>query len=537
MQLLNCWWLRLKSLPPLAWAIVTITLGMSFAFITTFTFEIFQYGDNCNYMVLGMSLASGQGLSDIAQPHHPPLHWWPAGYPLLIAFFYSLAGARWELLKVLQFALLGLSLVVWTQTIYRRQGTLSLALLVGMSLSVSATLHLLSSYLFSETMLVVLSLTLVGLWYYWEPHLTLPRIVLLSLLALYCVMVRNGALTLMPALTIALALKVRHASHPAIRWSWLLPLALLTLYLLAITSTERFSVGSFDAFIGRKLSVSSSITKWSEPLPLTTRLLHSLRGYTLTLVPQALMSSWYGLWPMDKVKALAMFCISILTLMGWIVTLRRWIFVNSYVALSMGMLLIYGAYYVRLLVPLMPFLALYFIGGMRWSVHTLFKSPLKRQLLVGACGLALIFDNVSALIHAPHQSMPPRFGNASYQSALRWAQCEIKPGAVVVCQLHSYLFLRRGPYAVPFRETTTPATFMDYITRVGANYLVISPYYHESGTDYMKTVQEAIKANPQLFTRVFSAADGLSYILHYEPKPSQRAPLRQRPPHRTDSGQ
>jgi hypothetical protein len=240
---------------------------------------------------------------------------------------------------------------------------------------------------------------------------------------------------------------------------------------------------------------------------------------------------------MDKMKAIAMFAISLLTLTGWAVTLRRWIFVNIYVVLSMGMLLLYGAHYVRLLVPLMPFLVLYFLSGVQWLVQRLSQRRLVRHLLIGAVGLALIFDNVNALVHAPRQSMPARFGNESFQSCLKWAESEIGPGAVVVCQLHSYLFLRRGPSAVPFRQTATAASFMNYLDTVGANYLIISPYYHESGTDYMKTVREALDSNAHLFTRVFSAADGLSYILHYEPKPSPPAPLRQRAPYRTDPGQ
>ena len=60
--------------------------------VIPFSFAIFQYGDNCGYMSLGIALAQGKGFVDPALPGSYHFLWWPPGFPLFIAFFVKIFG-------------------------------------------------------------------------------------------------------------------------------------------------------------------------------------------------------------------------------------------------------------------------------------------------------------------------------------------------------------------------------------------------------------------------------------------------------------
>ena len=94
----------------LVWACAAVAAAAVLAF--SFTLEIYQYGDNCGYMTLGMSLARGRGFTNLAIPGYTNLLWWPHGFPLFLSLFCATIGPQWAFIKVLIFLLLFLRYIL-----------------------------------------------------------------------------------------------------------------------------------------------------------------------------------------------------------------------------------------------------------------------------------------------------------------------------------------------------------------------------------------------------------------------------------------
>jgi len=110
--------------------------------------------------------------------------------------------------------------------------------------------------------------------------------------------------------------------------------------------------------------------------------------------------------------------------------------------------------------------------------------------------------------------MPPKFGDETYQKCIEWVVDNTNPGETALCQIYSYLYLRRGPYCIPYIDAKTPNEFMTYLDINSVKYIVISPFYKPHET-YMRKAMEAVNIYPRSFKKVFGENGDESYILEY----------------------
>lgn len=505
--------------------LILITL-ISFISVLLFSFssEIFQYGDNCGYMTLGIAFAKGQGFSDPALPGNYHFLWWPPGFPIFIALFYLVFGAQWIFLKIIILLLLYSSFYLFASMIYKNEENLIKASLILSPLCVSSGIHLLSSYLYSEVFFTACSLIFICVWYKWRKQLSVSKIIFLSLFAFYLAAVRLMGLSFL--LTLIFILPFSRDSKLPQKWYFTVPLLFLVFYCIFFLFVPPLRVDSFRLAVGLHPTFHSTLTGslMGEQVSLTSlfsyymsTVVKAIRGYGASLIPQSLIRSIYDLWDMNKLKLIVMGFVTCLVMIGWFGRFTRNKFLNMYVLFTMLVLFLHGPCYVRLLVPLIPFLFYFLFCGLEMVLSWLIKRNAINKSLLYSIWVVVIFDNGARTFTDPRRTMPAKFGDEQYQACMEWIARNAKPKEVVVCQNHSYLYLQRGEYSIPYNYAETANEFITYLDEHQVRFIVVSPFYHRAHDTYMHSTYRAAELYPKVFKRVFESADSRSYVLEYRP--------------------
>ena len=506
------------------WLFLLISIvSASFILLFSFSFDIFQYGDNCGYISLGVAFAEGKGFTDPALPGSIHFLWWPPGFPLFISLFYKVIGPHWYALKLLIFLILYISFALYAIMLYKEEKNIIKPALILIALCFSSGIHLLSSYLYSETFFVACTLLFFFLWHRWRKNLTFLKIVALSLFALYLSTIRLIGISLPAALTIYLLLFVK--KERCNRWYGIIPGLLLAAFIIISLFVPQLRIGTLRVVFGLHPQFAWSIIAGGNTGKTVTmatiigryinKTIMFFRGYGLSLIPQALIRSAYDLYEMNKLKAIIMALITTIVATGWFTTLKKYRLMNIYVFLFMSVLFVYGPLYVRLVVPIIPFLFLYFYSGLETIIGFFIKKKFLALNILALIWTMVIFDNALRTFTDPHRTMPPNFGDQKFQQCIEWVVNNTKPKEVVVCQIHSYLYLRRGQYCLPYNYAKTVNEFMFYLDEHKTKYIIVSPFYHRRSDTYMQSTIDAIYTYPNNFKKVFGEDDDESYILEY----------------------
>src|SRR4030042_126301 len=111
----------------------------------------------------------------------------------------------------------------------------------------------------------------------------------------------------------------------------------------------------------------------------------------------------------------------------------------------------------------------------------------------------VIFDNAARTFTDPRRTMRAQFGDTQFQYCLDWVVQNARPNDVVVCQIHSYLYLRRGHYCLPYNYAKTVNEFMSYCDEHQVKYIVVSPFLQREHDTYMNRTREAEALYPEQF--------------------------------------
>lgn len=488
-----------------------------------------HHGDDTGYLTLGMSLAQGQGFKDISLPIPQHNLWWPSGFPLLIAGVYKMVGPQWALLNI-ALLLLYFPAVFLFGTMLRRNGlTLIETIAVSIALCMSSAVHLTSAYLYSETFFLSLTLLFFVLFERWKSRITLPRAVLLSVVALYIATIRNIGLALPLSLAFYFVWRSPRNASASWRHAYLIPFGLVIAYLLVSVTVAPLTVGSLQSFLGllpryQPVLDSSTVTAKSAETffslfhSRTSKIIVSLRGYALTLVPQALLISLYDLRPMSVVKALFFLPVTATVALGWGKSLKKYPLMGIYVFLSFGVLLSYGAHYVRLLVPVAPFLLVYLYLGIRWLVSRIVRPPRRAVAVVVLLWVIVIGDNAWWTFAHPRKYMPANIAGPSYDSAISWIESTATPRQAVMSHVPRYLYVTTGLKSVPFYDARSGGALLDYLDYHHVGYILVDDPSRRKAT----ALREVVASYPDRFVihKITSTGDA-SFVYRYLPESTQ----------------
>lgn len=172
--------------------------GLAAAFLT-FNAELSRSGDNAEYIILGRSLAQGEGMRVISHPSPEPSRRFPPLFPLVLAAVEWMAPGKVVLMKALVSVTFALSLVLVFRLFQEHEGT-GIAAAATTACLVSPHLLRSASVVMSEIpfMLVSLSCLLAAGNGTQNWRRTWP-VVLLAVMAFY---VRTAGIALMAAVTV-----------------------------------------------------------------------------------------------------------------------------------------------------------------------------------------------------------------------------------------------------------------------------------------------------------------------------------------------
>ncbi len=506
------------------WIFILIAFGtVVLLLFTMYRFDIFQYGDNCGYMSLGIAFANGKGFIDPALPGTQHFLWWPPGFPLFIALFVKIFGPHWYVLKLLIFLGLYVSFTLYAVMLYKEEQNFIKAALILTALCFSSGIHLLSSYLYSETFFVVCTLLFFFIWYRWREKLTFRKVVILSIFAVYISTIRLIGVSLPAALAIYILIFTKQEGCR--RWYGIIPGLLLTAFIVISLFVPQLRIGSLRAAFGLHPQFSGSIIAGGPTgdsvtaVTILGRYINKafifFRGYGLTLIPQSLIRSAYDLYEMNRLKAVIMALVTIVVITGGVSSSRKIKLMHLYVLFYLGVLFIYGPLYVRLVVPIIPFLFLYLYSGLEVISRLFIKNNRVAVTVLIVVWSAVIFDNAWLSFTDPHRTMPARFGDEQLANCIEWTVENVKSGETVIAQNHSYVYLKRGPYCLPYNYAETVNELMDYLDEHTVKYIIVSPFKLRSHDTYMERTKEAEKLYPDNFKKIFGNEGDASYILEY----------------------
>lgn len=487
---------------------------------TTFTDRIFQNGDNLGYMILGTSLSHGTGFSDISRPEHPQMLWWPPGWPAAIGLFHLLAGPNWLALKMLVFILFFAATAWWGLILLARNSGSVAALCVTAALALSGTVHLVSSYLYSETWFLIVLIGFFGLWQHWEHRLSTLKIVVLGLLAVYTGSVRIVGMVLPAVLSFELLLSNRKQRR-YLPYAWIIPLTMLVMYSAVISLVPALKVGSFLAFFAHASRPPSPTA--GPALVSIARLGHSVSGYFFSLIPHSLVPTTYQWHKMDRAKLVWTGLVTLVT--GWgILKLFVRYRLESLFTLGVGAILAsYGALYTRLLIPVLPFLFLFLFAGIEDMTNRLRIDRRIRGALLAVIWIWVLTDNGLASCVHPRRNMQPEFGDSSCQACIEWTIKNVPRDKTMLSQICWYLYLTRGGNNVNFdqeRMSNVEQT-LAFLDSCKIDYIMISPFRMRRHYIFMDTMRKTLRAYPERFSRSFGAPTDASYVVQYHRSANQ----------------
>ena len=370
--------------------------------------QVGQHVDDASYVMLAQSLLTGQGYNQIAYPGNPPEGKYPPLLPLLIApFLWLTGGALWATrLPALLCALGSLPVLyaILRRLLPGQQPWLVLAVVAlhpvivgyaGMAMTEAPSL------LLTWSVLLLLLPSLGALQQRLRRGAVLPtseavsaapsRPSLKTAAAVGCLL---GLGLLLRTDTIALAAAV--LLYLLLSKQWRATLYVLIM-MIAIYFPWHYHVSHLGASAGMSY-LSELRTGWWDPSPLPLRLWHGLTRYAFDAIPQ-IAGLVFGTTLEAKAAALGLAPVivackvlfGILVILGFVRSWRAFPLVISLLVLIRLAMLVPWPLQTRYLLPLLPFLILYLLGGLSWLIDRLPRFSFSPRAQHTVLALLLVF--------------------------------------------------------------------------------------------------------------------------------------------------
>jgi len=505
-------------------------------------FVYFQGGDNAEYIMLARALVDGQGYTSVYTNPPEPHTKYPFLFPLMIAGIFWFFGGKILLVKIL-IAILAAVMVGATYRLWEEReepwiALLTAVLVATVPFTLSYSVRVLSEIPFAAFATLSLLFCERSLK---QDSLKNPSLVLCAVFLILAFFTRSVGIALAPALIGAVLLA------PPLREQWkrnLLKGVVMTLpfllagggwFLRGYLATHGHGKNYLsEFFIKDPYDLNSPLIGWTD---LVSRVQSNGRYY----LEQLAITLWPFSSSLDRNHMImAGSLILLLALLGFGAVIRRRrgapeLFTLSYAAL----LLIWGFYENRFLIPLYPLLIYYGLKGIQvlltgaaWAMPLLrLRNRMFSPAALGVLALFLLVSNLSADLPLLKKMAQVR----------RVQGFELRPGFQIIATnegmnriLHLALYLRAHaePEAVIFARKPTlvalvserktvggpfvddPAGFIAELEKNQVTYIVFDEVYKE----IQKYFVPAMRSYPQRFQVVYQIPNTQSQVYKLLPK-------------------
>ncbi|MFH1760528.1 MAG: hypothetical protein ABIA63_05445, partial [bacterium] len=325
-------------------------------------------------------------------------------------------------------------------------------------ISWSSALHMLSSYLYSETFFLCWIIIVIYAAQKWNDNLSAGHFIVITLLA-------------------AAALHIRYMGM-AVGIAWFLFLLSGKKYKYFIIACIVFAASVFllEFYSGTTPQASdfyfkgitrSGQTGWSSP-----RLIWlNFRSYFFTIIPDSIVGTAYHLRTADLFKLTWTGMISLLTFTGFLLWFKKdrlvWIFCLVY----MGALLVYATRYVRLIMPVIPFIIIFFFNGLYFVLHY-FKNARVNKIVFILIFIWIFSDNIFLSCTNPRRFMPVNIPDSYYSQCLDWAINNLPAHARFACAHSAMVYVKRDGFIRTPPYLPNPADALAFLEKEKIDYIL-----------------------------------------------------------------
>ena len=476
-------------------------------------FDILQVGgtvDDAYYIVLAESIAEGRGFSLINFPDAPIQGTFSPGWPLLLSFVHRLFPGNFLVFKLVSMAL-WLATVPLVYLLFRARLGSPYSEIHLVLVATNFLLAAISSMLMSESAYLFFSMLTLVLFALWEGRLASARdwlIPAIAVSAVYTQLIRSIGISLVLALLTYLLIRRRVRQFALM--SVCMALAFVPqIWLNAQREGVLFSGGYESMLFGG--SLGAGIGQAIEQLlayaqgPIGEAVVMYLTGPRVVS-----LLGGYGLHVVPFLVNLAI--LGLLLLGAFISVTRHRLAVSGlYVFFYFAGILAFrdpsmGLIQPRFLIPLIPFLYLYLIEGIRALVSAIPGTLGERLPRPAIVGLAALIVPLSLVANVQGARNPVRNRTTDISVGGQWIQTNADPDAIVMTRdpVPRYLYLQRRTVDYPDRAQDIGS----YLHENGVDYILVAPLLQSPRTTqldgYMLSVLlPYLDANPEDFRARF----------------------------------
>ena len=440
-----------------------IISAVSFIIVYLLIFDpkIAFIGDNAIYYLLGKALAEGKGFVNLNDPNLSPHNFYPPGYPLFIATLNKILSNSILLIKVGNGVLMFASLIVCYKLM---QGMVSarIALFIAIVLALNSHMLLYSTLVMSEMMFILFSLLAIYFsskmdWHKPSIKLFIATIMLISV-SYY---VRSSGLVIIMWFAYVIAINRK--------WKY------LGFYAIAITLLigPLYLMKSNSGYVGQALMMNPYQPELGTIgfADFFLRIWANLQRYLTYEIPNALfpiIKVDYSLTPSILNWASGILTLSII--IAGFIRVKKY---GIYILLTFGLLFSWPQVWVgpRFLLPLLPFVILYFLEGLEFIFQ---KYKLSKGSIVAFFIIIIIQLFPVYKLHQKSQSDYPR-STANYLAIAEWLKPQKKVN--VACSKPNVFYMFSDKYAFRYLYSTNASEVIHHLRDNDAKYVVLDMFF------------------------------------------------------------
>ncbi len=455
--------------------------------------------DATTYLALGRSLSSGEGYRAAAGA---PLHsMYPPLFPLLIATSFWLGlDAVWfaQLVSALSaIAFAGL----FSAAVFGRRGVDGVTVCYVSFVALHPLLLASGTKPLTDALFLLFTISAVLFWDAAERQKWLGSMLFVAAaIALAAFYTRTAGIALIVAM--CLSTLWRAPRRVAVATSLMLVLGILPWF--AYTAQAGGGVDYVD-FVFNAGALDSGAGESLGALGLAGRAAFLGSRYIGRILGEAVFFPWLQGGAPDAAWRIAIsLLLAILLAVGWVSQLGKLSTIHVvYPLVYAGMLLSYPFYAVRFLLPLLPWIVGFCVLGTRRVIEVVMRRPvrLNRRATAAALTFVVLVSLVSTLGLGRNRAPAP--GARGLAEALQWVRDSsdaVSASASVVCREPGAVAWVVGVPGYRYLQTESPAEQLDYVRKIGADYLIFDELVEfdgRAGAD--RYLREMIRRWPEQF--------------------------------------
>ncbi len=473
------------------------------------TFDSFLHtnGDNAIYVILGESIAEGNGYRNMhgtAESFHSQ---YPPVFPFLIAVTNWLSPGNFADYKIMVtvFYIASVLACYWAFSTVSKVTGLILALLVAVNFEIVSFGH----WIMSEVPSMFFALMTFG----FLQRLDQSKLKHLILAAVFCslgLLTRSALIFLVPSGLLFLWIQKKWKDGAVFGLVSITPVFIWS----AVKNAHGSAGGGYAAKILQMNPYRPELGTMSLG-DLISRMVENFTIYTNSIIPSMLFPSVYTNETIAMIRngqgSLFLSVISIAIIICFIAGLVQGIRKNEWLTVSIifcavGILLLWPSVWTtqRFVIPIMPFLLLISFYGFSLLNSWRYADWLKTAVV------ALVVISSLSRMEAGRKEYPAQF--AQYKAASQWVGRNSKTGDVIACRKGEFTYLFSDRKCIRYKYSLNPEEIINQFIKYNVKYVIVDQLGFSSTPRYLVP---AIQENPAFFNLVYVTPKPENYVFGF----------------------